>query len=135
MTALPEPLTPAESDLREFAFMPLDVLRLRDSDIAALSTGDEFRCAVLLWCASWHQVPAGSLPDDDKVLSQLAGFGRVVKEWQKSREGALRNWIKCADGRLYHPVVAEQVKWRRGHPQQVGRDGAGTKRIDADHFQ
>jgi hypothetical protein len=109
VTFLPPPLTPADADLQEFAFMPLDVGRLRDSDLAALSSGDEFRCAVLLWCASWHQLPAGSLPDDDKVLSQLAGFGRVVKEWKKCRDGALRNWIKCDDGRLYHPVVAEKV--------------------------
>ena len=109
MNQLPPPPTPADADLREFAFMPLDVLRLRDSEVAARSTGDEFRCAVLLWCAAWHQVPAGSLPDDDIVLSQLAGFGRAVKEWQKVRDGALRNWYKCADHRLYHPVVAEKA--------------------------
>jgi hypothetical protein len=106
---LPTPLTPADCDLRDFPFMPLDVVRLRDSDISALSTGDEFRCAVLLWCACWHQIPAASLPDDDIVLSQLAGFGRVVKEWKKVRNGALRGWIKCDDGRLYHPVVAEKA--------------------------
>lgn len=104
-----EPLTPPDCDLRDFAFMPLDVVRLRDSDIAALTSGDEFRCAVLLWCASWHQVPAASLPDDDVILAKLAGFGRVVREWQKLREGALRGWIKCSDGRLYHPVVAEKA--------------------------
>ena len=106
---LPEPLTPADCDLRDFTFMPLDVVRLRDSDIAAVSSGDEFRCAVLLWCASWHQVPAASIPDDDVILSQLAGYGRVVKEWQKVRKGALRGWVKCVDGRLYHPVVAEKA--------------------------
>lgn len=31
---LPEPLTPPDCDLRDFAFMPLDVARLRDSDLA-----------------------------------------------------------------------------------------------------
>ncbi|WP_081768984.1 DUF1376 domain-containing protein [Herbaspirillum sp. RV1423] len=114
MTELPTPLTPADCDLRDFMFMPLDVLRLRDSDIAVISSGDEFRCAVLLWCASWHQVPAASLPDDDVILSGLSGFGRVIKEWKKVREGALRGWIKCGDGRLYHPVVAEKANeaWR-----------------------
>lgn len=114
MTELPTPLTPADCDLRDFMFMPLDVLRLRDSDIAVISSGDEFRCAVLLWCASWHQVPAASLPDDDVILSGLSGFGRVIKEWKKVREGALRGWIKCIDGRLYHPVVAEKANeaWR-----------------------
>lgn len=105
----PTPLTPSDCDLRDFPFMPLDVVRLRDSDISAIATGDEFRCAVLLWCASWHQVPAASIPDDDIVLAQLAGFGRVVREWKKVRDGALRGWIKCTDGRLYHPVVAEKA--------------------------
>lgn len=112
-----KPLTTPDCDLRDFAFMPLDVVRLRDSDISAISSGDEFRCAVLLWCASWHQIPAASIPDDDKVLAQLAGFGRVVKEWLKVRDGALRGWIKCDDGRLYHPVVAEKANeaWEGKH--------------------
>ena len=109
MSNLPAPLTPADCDLRDFAFMPLDVVRLRDSDLAVTAEADEFRCAVLLWCASWHQVPAGSLPDDDKALAQYAGYGRVVKEWLKVRTGALRGWVKCADGRLYHAVVAEKA--------------------------
>ena len=29
----PEPLVPADVDLRDFPFMPLDVLRLRDSEL------------------------------------------------------------------------------------------------------
>jgi hypothetical protein len=106
---LPAPLTPPDCDLRDFAFMPLDVVRLRDSDLAVTAEADEFRCAVLLWCAAWHQVPAASLPDDDKVLAQYAGYGRVVKEWLKVRDGALRGWVKCSDGRLYHAVVAEKA--------------------------
>lgn len=107
------PLTPPDCDLRDFPFMPLDVLRLRDSDISSVATGEEFRCAVLLWCASWHQIPAASLPDDDLVLAKLAGFGKVVKEWKKVKNGALRGWVKCSDGRLYHPVVAEKANEAR----------------------
>jgi hypothetical protein len=106
---LPAPLVPADVDLRDFTFMPLDVVRLRDSKISAMVSGDEFRAAVLLWCASWHQKPASSLADDDVELAQLAGYGRVVGEWQKVRSGALHGWIKCNDGRLYHPVVAEKA--------------------------
>lgn len=106
---LPSPLTPADCDLRDFAFMPLDVARLRDSDLAALETPEACWAALLLWSASWHQVPAASLPDDDRVLAKTAGYGRVVKEWLLVREGALHGWVKCADGRLYHPVVAEKA--------------------------
>ena len=129
------PLTPPGCDLREFPFMPLDVVRLRDSDIAAVSTGDEFRCAVILWCASWHQIPAASLPDDDVVLSQLAGFGRVVKEWKKVRSGALRGWVKCSDGRLYHPVVAEKANeaWSRKLERSWNTECGRIKKLNQRH--
>ncbi|HBZ92626.1 MAG TPA: hypothetical protein DEO91_02695 [Pseudomonas sp.] len=111
MTAsdLPAPLVPADVDLRGLPFMPLDVNRLRDSDLAIEASGDEFRAAVLLWCASWNQVPAGSLPDAEQALAAYAGFGRDLKSWKKVRDGALRGFVKCADGRLYHPVVAEKA--------------------------
>lgn len=113
MTA-PAPLTPVDCNLQDFAFMPLDVARLRDSDMAAYVAPDACWAGVLLWSAAWHQVPAASLPDDDRFLAKAAGYGRVVKEWMNVREGALHGWIKCADGRLYHPVVAEKANesWR-----------------------
>lgn len=140
MTQTVSPLTPPNCDLRDFPFMPLDVVRLRDSDIAALSSGEEFRSAVLLWCASWHQIPAASLPNDDTILAQLAGFGRVAKEWKKVKDGALRGWILCGDNRLYHPVIAEKAndawvakltqRWKtecariKKHNQRYGTDVA-----------
>lgn len=101
-----EPLTPPECDLRDFEFMPLKVVRLRDSAFTAKASGDEFRAGVLLWSASWHQVPAGSLPNDDHELAQLAGYGRVIKEWRKVKTMALHGWMLCSDGRLYHETVA-----------------------------
>lgn len=135
MNELPNPLTDATCDLRAFPFMPLDVVRLRDSDIAALSTAEEFRAAVLLWCASWHQVPAASLPDDDRVLAQLAGYGRVVAEWRKVRTGALRGWVKCSDGRLYHAVVAEKARdaWTAKHEQRYKTECARIKKHNQRH--
>lgn len=125
--AAPEPLTPPDCDLRDFEFMPLSVVRLRDSDMAALQTPEECWAAVLLWSAAWHQVPAASLADDDRVLANLAGYGRVVKEWMRVRDGALRGFVKCADGRLYHPVVAEKAmeawnaKIKRLHATECAR--------------
>jgi len=107
-----KPMTPHDADLRGYPAMLLDVQRLRDSDIANESTGDEFRAAVLLWCASWHQLPAGSLPDSDRALCRLAGYGRDMDGWLQVRDGALRGWVLCDDGRLYHPVIAEKVmRW------------------------
>lgn len=104
-----KPLIQSNIDLRSFEFMPLDVVRLRDSDFAALVNAEAFRAGILLMSASWHQVPAGSLPDDDRILSNLAGFGRVVKEWKKYKDEALHGWVLCEDGRYYHPVVCEKA--------------------------
>jgi hypothetical protein len=114
---LQPPLVPADVDLRDFGFMPLDVVRLRDSDLAALASGDEFRAAVLLWCAAWHQVPAASLPGDERLLARYSGAGA---RWGKVRAMALRGFVKCADGRLYHVVIAEKAleSWDRKQAQR-----------------
>lgn len=109
MTELPAPLTSAICDLSDFQYMELDVRRLRDSKFAAAADGEAFRAGILLWCAAWHQIPAASLPDDDIELANLAGYGRVIKEWKKVRSSALHGFVKCSDGRLYHPVIAEKA--------------------------
>lgn len=112
MSEAQQPLTPPECDLTDFQYMELDVRRLRDSKFAATPSGDAFRAGIMLWCAAWHQIPAASLPDDDVELANLAGYGRMpisVKEWKKVRAEALYGFVKCSDGRLYHPVIAEKA--------------------------
>lgn len=126
----PAPLVAAEVDLRGMPFMPLDVARLRDSDLAIEASGDEFRSAVLLWCASWNQVPAGSLPNAEQTLAAYAGFGRDVKGWRKVRDGALRGFVECTDGRLYHPVVAEKAldAWAQRVEHRKGKDNENDRK-------
>lgn len=125
-----DPLTPADLDLRDFPYMPLDVVRLRDSDMAVVSTGEQFRAAVLLWCAAWHQVPAASLPDDERLLANLAGFGRDVKGWRAIAEPALHGFVSCSDGRLYHPVIAEKAieAWAAKEKQRARTQAAAEAR-------
>jgi hypothetical protein len=102
---LPEPLTPPDCNLRGLRWMPLDVSRVLDSDLFLISSGAEFKAAFALWAKSWSQVPAGSLPNDERILAGLS----AAKDWKRVREVALRGWILCADGRLYHPVIAEKA--------------------------
>ncbi|AOJ93114.1 hypothetical protein WK22_10675 [Burkholderia multivorans] len=109
MNDLPNPLTPADCDLTGYRWMPLDVIRVIDSDTFGISTGDEFKTAFRLWAKSWQQVPAASLPDDDRVLAHLAGLSENLPKWKKVRAVALRGFVKCSDGRLYHPVIAEKA--------------------------
>ena len=117
-----EPIVPACVDLRGLPYMPLDVNRLRDSQLAIAASGDEFRAAVLLWCASWNQVPAASLPADDATLAAYAGYGRDVKGWKKVKLGSMRGFVLCDDGRWYHPVVAEKAMeaWEERQEYRAG---------------
>lgn len=134
----PAPLTPPDCDLTDFQFMPLDVLRLRDSELASNETPASCWAAVLLWCASWHQVPAGSMPNDDKWIAKQAGYasrGKIDREWSKVRGGALRGWIECSDGRLYHPVVTEKANdaWHAKMEQRYRSECGRVKKHNQRH--
>jgi hypothetical protein len=105
LSEVPPPLTPADCDLQDFEFMPVMVRRLLKSETWSLGNGDERAAAVALWFESWHQVPAASLPENDRLLRKLADS----EKWSKVKAQALRGWIRCSDARLYHPVVAEKA--------------------------
>jgi len=123
---LPPPLVPADVDLRSFEYMKIDVRRLLTSETWMLGTGDECKAALTLWLESWHQVPAGSLPDNEQMLAHLS----QCSTWKKSRTHALRGWVKCSDGRLYHPVIAEKVRdaWQYKLAQKARTEAARLAR-------
>src|ERR1700730_17996053 len=103
--AHPAPPIPCDVDLRDFRFMPLDVVQLSNSETWAIADGWTAKALVNLWMRAWHQVPAGSLPDDDILLRTWAG----VPDWESVRNVALRGFVKCSDGRLYHRVICEKA--------------------------
>lgn len=109
-TTLPAPLVSAEVSLTDFQFMPLEVNRLRRSKnwLICKRRPELGFYMINLWTASWHDKPAGSLEDDDDVLADLAMCS--PEKWPDVRNDVLRGWVKCSDGRLYHPVVAEKVR-------------------------
>lgn len=109
MTELPPPPVPADVDLRGFPFMPLDVEALRRSKAWLLCKRNPALAFYMinLWTAAWHEVPAGSLEDDDDVLADRAMCDPV--KWDKLRDQVLRNWVKCSDGRLYYPFLSKKV--------------------------
>src|SRR3954469_14064036 len=113
------PLTPPSMDLRDFQFMPLDVRRLLTSETWIEAADDPklgpALCSLLF--ESWHQVPAGSLPDNPRVLAHLAMC--TADEWQRISERALAGWQRCSDGRLYHPTVCEKA--REGWEHKLAR--------------
>ncbi len=78
-----------------------------DENKSFQGSGDEYKAHVALFLASWTEVPAGSVPDDDHWLAQNAGYGRDVTSWKAAKAGALHGWQRCKDGRFYHPIVSE----------------------------
>lgn len=128
---MPEPPIDKAVDLTDFPFMPIMIARLKHSRAwLVCKKRPELAFYMLnLWTASWHGRPAGSIEDDDLVLADLAMCPND-KVWKKVREDVLRGWIKCDDGRLYHPVVVEQAKeaWERKLSQRARTENARLAR-------
>lgn len=126
----PEPFTPPDCKLSDFRFMPLEVARLRRSKQWLIAKRrPEIGFYVLnLWAASWHETPAASLDDDDDVLADAAMCAPDV--WDEVRADVLRGWVKCSDGRLYHPTVAEKALegWLEKLNQRKSSEAGNAKR-------
>jgi uncharacterized protein YdaU (DUF1376 family) len=106
-TTLPDPPIDPEVDCTDLDSFMLNTERLLGSELVAMSSHAVIGAALLLWCRAWKQRPAASLPDDDKVL---AGFASMhISRWRKLREQILHGFVKCSDGRLYHPVLASDA--------------------------
>lgn len=121
------PLVASYVDLRTYAWMPLEFRRLFASDTWVLGTAEEKVACLHLWCEAWHQIPAGSLPSDDRILAKLSATG---SRWKRLRDHALRGWVLCSDGRWYHPFLADravEAYSRLSLAQAKGKAGASKR--------
>lgn len=135
-----KPFVPSDCDVQNFACMPIDISRLFDPEMQLTMNDAEWRVAMTLQLKSFHHLPAASIPDDDAILARIADFGRDIEAWQKVKKAALKGWVKCDDGRFYHPMVAEKAleSWISKILQKKrGIAGSGTrwkKDIDFSEF-
>lgn len=117
-----EPLVPADCDCTDLDGFMLNVERLMASELVALSVHEVVAAALFLWCRSWKQVPAASLPDDERVI---AAFARLpIAKFRRIRSEVMRGFVKCSDGRFYHKVLAAEAlkAWGRKLAFQKRRD-------------
>lgn len=124
--------------LQSYDWMPLYVDRLLSSHFVASAIYNgrrqDISTAMLLWAASMKQDPAGTLPDDDIELAQLARFGTDVDGWREARAGSLYGWRPVhiddappgARPRLGHPLIAEIARdqFSRKRGRERGREVA-----------
>lgn len=106
---LPRPPVPADLDLSDLPEMLLDIERLRKSKswLRARRRPELAFYMLNLWMRAFHDVPAGSIENDDDVLADAAGCH--PRDWDKIKGVVLHGWLLCSDGRLYHSTVVEKV--------------------------
>lgn len=103
-----EPLTPADCDLQSYGWFALHYKRLRRSGWWLHASDTAKALSIDLWCEAYEQIPAASLPNDDFFLSDQCGYGRRdLAMWLKVKEEVMKPWVLCADGRWYHPTLAQ----------------------------
>ncbi len=109
------PLLPPGTDVRDLDGFMLNVEKLMASELVALSSHEVIGAALLLWCRAWKQVPAASLPDDDRVNAAFAKM--PLPRFRKLKGDIMRGFVKCDDGRLYHKTLAEEA--RKAHDRKL----------------
>jgi hypothetical protein len=104
---LPAPPAGPELDVRNLVWMRLDIVRLSNSDswFRARNIPHASHAMLNLWMRAWHQVPSGSLPNDDAILSHWADI--PAGKWQDVKSIAMSGFDMHSDGRFYHPVIVE----------------------------
>lgn len=125
------PLTRGQT-LSNHDWIPFHVNRFLTSELLGYAIAEGRRgdvaTALVLWCESFKQDPAGSLPDDDILLAQLARMS--LAEWREARAVALHGWSPVhvegmdegARQRLGHEVIAGIALDM--HRRKAGRDTA-----------
>jgi Protein of unknown function (DUF1376) len=99
---LSPPLVEPHVDCTDLDGFMLNTERLMSSELVALHGNEIVGAALMLWCRAWKQRPAASLPDDDNINSAFARL--PLARFRKLKHAVMHGFVKCSDGRLYHPV-------------------------------
>jgi hypothetical protein len=106
------PMVPNDVDLRSYTFFQLDVQWLTKSEFVLFASGDAVKATLMLMAESWHQVPAASLPNDERMLAHHAGLGTgkaAAAAWAAIRDEVMHEFELCSDGRLYSRTLAPKA--------------------------
>ncbi|WP_434732914.1 YdaU family protein [Rhizobium sp. YTUHZ044] len=93
-------------DVQCLPYMPLQIERLRRSKawLRCKRNPEVAFYMVNLWMRAWHEIPAGSIEDDDDVLADAAMCS--PEKWEELKADILKGWDR-RDGRVWHSTVIE----------------------------
>lgn len=99
---------PYEAAVRALGWrLDLDIQTIEESDCWALLDGIGQALLIKLFCVSWKQTPVGTLPASHQLIA--ARLAIPESEFSKYADLLLVDWVRYADGRLYHPLLVESV--------------------------
>ena len=122
-----KPIVVTDTNLADYESMPFSVQMLTRSSLALSESPVVYKATIMLYAESWHQVPPGSLPNDDLALAILCGLGN---DYPALKSKVMRDWFLCSDNRLYNYTVAARVNKGLDHKQEKNkvREGWSYKR-------
>jgi len=93
-------------DVQCLPYMPLQIERLRKSKawLRCKRRPEMAFYLMNLWMRAWHELPAGSIEDDDDILADAAMCSPDV--WTSIKDEVLVGWER-RNGRLFHSTVTE----------------------------
>ncbi|CDM56269.1 MULTISPECIES: DUF1376 domain-containing protein [Rhizobium] len=120
-------------DVQCLPYMPLQIERLRKSKawLRCKRNPEIAFYMVNLWMRAWHEIPAGSIEDDDDVLADAAMCS--PEKWETLKVDILQGWDH-RDGRVFHSTVTEiateaESKLRRNKTRTAAaREARGQQR-------
>lgn len=124
-------------DVRCLPYMPLQIEQLRKSKtwLKCRRRPELGFYLMNLWMRAWHELPAGSIEDDDDILADAAMCS--PEKWEELRPLLLDGWER-RDGRVYHRTVTEiatdgfsRLRKNRGRTE-AARLAAEAARRDAE---
>lgn len=94
-------------DVKRLPYMPLVIDQLQKSKAwLRCKRRPELAFYMMnLWMRAWHEVPAGSIENDDDVLADAAMCD--PDKWESIRDDVLRGWESGNDGRIYHSTITK----------------------------
>ncbi|WP_312222585.1 DUF1376 domain-containing protein [Rhizobium rhizoryzae] len=93
-------------DVRCLPYMPLVIETLRKSKtwLRCRRRPELGFYLINLWMRAWHEVPAGSIEDDDDVLADAAMCS--PEHWPEVKAILLEGW-EARNGRIFHKTVTD----------------------------
>ena len=87
-------------------YFPFYVDNFAADGVVEAMTTEQVGAYILLLCKAWKEDPAGSIPDEDAILSRWARLS--PETWQAIKRGVLAAFVKGDDGRFHQKRMREE---------------------------